>query len=88
MNLDIAQNFSWPKLMSKITKFNFTDIIFNDYNIKSQFSLIPGNFSTSFLVVAGFIDNTFKIFKDKDIIQSIKFHKVLISKTFLVVILN
>ena len=65
--------------MSKATKFNLTDIIYNNHNIKSQFSLITGNLFASFLIVAGFIDNSFKIFRDKDIIQSIKFHKVLIT---------
>jgi hypothetical protein len=78
--------FQWSKKKDKTGYANLGKIIFNDFNISNQISILGlKNTDSGYLVLGGYQDNSFKIINkqigmniETSIKQSVSFHKVTI----------
>ena len=71
----LFEYFNWTELKNRTLITKVGRIILNDYHPQHQiaFLSIP---PASYFVISGYIDNSFKLFKDGQILQTIRFHSV------------
>ena len=65
------------KVKSKMMFMNLGKLVFNEYNPQNQFCFfLPKSTLNTLLLVGGYLDNSFKIIKNNQVLNTVYFHKV------------
>ena len=83
--MPMVEVFKWSDLKNKATIKKLGKVVLNDINPKNQFAILNYSSSQTYHIIGGYVDNSFKIYKEGQPVHTIRFHKVV---DFLRLILN
>jgi len=69
----------WNEVKNKCAITKLGRIVFNDFSPGNQFSVLAQPQKPTYIIVGGYLDNSFKILKEEaniEVIETIQFHKV------------
>lgn len=75
-------SLKWNEVKSKCNIIQLGRIAFNDFSPGNQFSILAQSQKPTYIVVGGYLDNSFKILKEEaniEVSETIQFHKKVVT---------